>query len=114
MGLVGPADDSDNRSRILGAAAVLFAERGYASTTLRAIANEVGMTPPALYWYFTSKQAILHGLLRRALFGFLEAVEAGVVGPDPQDKLRQFVRGHVMRALAQPRIEPYEAMFGVR
>jgi AcrR family transcriptional regulator len=114
MGLVGPADDSDNRSRILGAAAVLFGERGYASTTLRAIANEVGMTPPALYWYFSSKQAILHGLLRRALFGFLEAVEADVVGPAAQDKLRQFVRGHVLKALVQPRIGPYEALFGVR
>lgn len=114
MGLVGPADDSDNRSRILTAAAMLFGERGYPSTTLRAIANEVGMTPPALYWYFASKQAILHGLLRQALFGFLEAVEAEVVGPAAHDKLRQFVRAHVQKTVVQPRIGPYEALFGVR
>ena len=114
MGLVGPAEDSDNRGRILSAAAALFGERGYASTSLRAIAGAVGMTPPALYWYFPSKQAILQALLRHMLFDFLEAVEADVVGPAPEDKLRQFVRAHVRRGVEQPRIGPYEALFGVR
>ncbi len=114
MGLVGPADDSDNRGRILTAAAALFGERGYASTTMRAIADEVGMTPPALYWYFPSKQAILDALLHKVLFDFLAAVEAEVVGPSPEDRLRQFVRGHVWKGQVQPRIGPYEAFFGVR
>src|SRR5215831_15114673 len=102
MGLVGPAEDSDNRGRILAAAAALFGERGYASTSLRAIAGAVGMTPPALYWYFASKQAILHGLLHKALFDFLDSVEADVVGPEAEDKLCQFVRAHVKRGLEQP------------
>src|SRR5215475_7898440 len=114
MGLGGPAEDSDNRGRILAAAAALFGERGYASTSLRAIAGAVGMTPPALYWYFPSKQAILHALLHRALFDFLEAVEADVVGRGPEDCLRQVVEAHVLRGLVQPRIGPYEAFFGVR
>jgi AcrR family transcriptional regulator len=114
MGLVGPAEDSDNRGRILTAAAALFGERGYASTSLRAIAGAVGMTPPALYWYFPSKQAILRALLHRVMFDFLEAVEADVVGPEPADKLRQLVRAHVRRGVEQPRIGPYEALFGVR
>src|SRR5215467_12480445 len=114
MGLVRPADDSDNRGRILCAAGALFGERGYASTSLRAIANAVGMTPPALYWYFSSKQAILHALLHQALFDFLEAVEAEVVGPGPRDKLHQFVRAQVLKTLEQPRMGPYETLFGVR
>ena len=114
MGLVGPAEDSDNRGRILTAAAALFGERGYASTSLRAIAGAVGMTPPALYWYFPSKQAILHALLHQMLFDFLEAVEADVVGPGPEVRLRQFVRAHVRRGVEQPGIGPYEAFFGVR
>jgi len=114
MSLVGPAEDSDTRGRILTAAAALFGERGYASTSLRAIAGAVGMTPPALYWYFPSKQAILHALLHRVLFDFLDAVEADVVGPGPEDKLRQLVRAHVRRGVEQPRIGPYEAFFGLR
>ncbi len=114
MGLVGPAGDTGTRSRILSAAAALFGERGYASTSMRAIAGAVGMTPPALYWHFKSKRAILHALLHQTLFDFLEAVEGDVVGPTAEDRLRQYVRAHVLRALAQPRIGPYEALFGVR
>jgi len=48
------------------------------------------------------------------LFDFLAAVEAEVVGPSPEDRLRQFVRGHVWKGQVQPRIGPYEAFFGVR
>src|SRR5262249_24228127 len=114
MGLVSPPEESDNRSRILSAAAALFGERGYASTSMRAIAGAVGMTPPALYWYFPSKQAILHSLLYHALFDFLDAVEAEVVGPTAPDKLRQFVRAHVQKGALQPGIGGYEARFGVR
>jgi len=114
MGLGGPSEDSDTRGRILLAAAALFGERGYASTSLRAIAGSVGMTPPALYWYFPSKQAILHALLRRMFIDFLGAIEADVVGPEPEDKLRQLVRAHVRRGVDQPRIGPYEAIFGAR
>lgn len=114
MGLVGPAGDSGTRSRILYAAAALFGERGYASTSMGAIADAVGMTPPALYWHFESKRAILHALLRKTLFDFLEAIEAEVVGPTPEDRLRQFVRAHVLSSLAQPRMGPYGAQFGVR
>ena len=114
MGLAGPADESDVRSRILTAAAALFGERGYASTSLRVIADAIGVTPPALYWYFPSKQAILNALLRQTLFDFLEAVEAEVVGPGPEDRLRQFVRAHVLKTLVQPRIGPQEALYGVR
>lgn len=114
MALGGPQEESDTRGRILIAAAVQFGERGYASTSLRMIAGAVGMTPPALYWYFPSKQAILQALLRRVLFDFIEAVEEDVVGPGPEDKLRQLVRAHVRRSVEQPRIGPYEPLFGVR
>jgi AcrR family transcriptional regulator len=114
MGLGQPPGERDTRSRIVAVAAAQFGERGYPSTTLRQIADAVGMTPPALYWHFPSKRAILRALLQATLFDFLDAVEADVTGPTPEDKLRQFVRGHVLRTLSQPRIGPYEAFFGVR
>src|SRR6266496_799786 len=111
LGPAGPTDESGTRGRILAVAAALFGERGYASTSLRVIAGAVGMTPPALYWYFPSKQAILHALLHETLFNLTGAVEAEVVGPMPEDRLRQYVRAHVLTTLAQPRVMPYEALF---
>lgn len=49
---------------VLEKAAVLFAERGFAGTSLRDIAEAMGMTRPALYYYFNSKEALLQELVR--------------------------------------------------
>lgn len=44
---------------ILREAMELFHERGFAQTTVREIAERVGIEPPSLYNHFASKQAIL-------------------------------------------------------
>ncbi|GAA3124847.1 TetR/AcrR family transcriptional regulator [Streptosporangium carneum] len=49
---------------VLEKAAVLFAERGFAGTSLRDIAEAMGMTRPALYYYFDSKETLLRELVR--------------------------------------------------
>jgi len=51
------------RVRILTAAEQLFVERGYHATTLQEIADRVGITKPALYYYFDAKADILANLL---------------------------------------------------
>ena len=43
------------RDEILDAAAALFAERGYAGTTTRAIAERVGIRQASLYHHFAGK-----------------------------------------------------------
>jgi len=53
----------DTRQDILDASLVLFAERGYDKTSLREIAEQVGVTKAALYYHFPSKEEILVALL---------------------------------------------------
>lgn len=48
----------DRRSEILEVAAQLFAERGYRGTSIRDIADRVGMLPGSLYYHITSKEAL--------------------------------------------------------
>ncbi|WP_375000121.1 TetR/AcrR family transcriptional regulator [Aeromicrobium sp. CTD01-1L150] len=48
--------------RILAAAARVFGENGYASTTTDHIATAAGLSVGSLYQYFPSKDAILHEL----------------------------------------------------
>jgi AcrR family transcriptional regulator len=50
--------------QILDAAAELFAARGYAGTSTRAIAETAGLRQPSLYYYFAGKQEILARLVR--------------------------------------------------
>jgi AcrR family transcriptional regulator len=53
----------DTRQKILDAALDLFTERGYDKVTLQEIADRVGVTKAALYYYFQSKETILETLM---------------------------------------------------
>jgi TetR/AcrR family tetracycline transcriptional repressor len=53
---------------VVEAAARVLARDGYAGLTMRAIADDLGVQAPALYWYFGDKQA-----LERALYEHLMA-----------------------------------------
>jgi len=57
----------DTRERILDVATDLFIEIGYDKTSLREIAERVGVTKPALYYHFESKEAIFRTLLEPIL-----------------------------------------------
>ena len=65
---------AETRQRILKAAAVLFARRGFHGTSTRDIANEVGIRQPSLFHHFPSKQAMLAELLDRDLGQALERI----------------------------------------
>lgn len=52
---------------VLDAALDLFIERGFASTRVEDIASRAGLSKGAVYLYFPSKEAVLEGLVRRAI-----------------------------------------------
>jgi AcrR family transcriptional regulator len=49
----------DRKSEILAVAARLFREKGYMSASLDDITSEIGITKPAIYYYFRAKEDIL-------------------------------------------------------
>jgi AcrR family transcriptional regulator len=53
----------DTRSRLRELALRLFAEQGYEKTSLREIAERLGVTKAALYYYFKSKEDIVRSLV---------------------------------------------------
>jgi AcrR family transcriptional regulator len=56
------APRTDTRSRVQKVALELFAEQGYEKTSLREIAERLGVTKAALYYHFKSKEDIVHSL----------------------------------------------------
>jgi len=56
---------AERRRTIEEAATALFAERGYAATTIEEVVRRAGVTKPILYRHFPSKQALAIALLER-------------------------------------------------
>jgi len=63
---------TDTRDRILSVGLRLFAEQGYANTSLREIAEELGVTKAALYFHYRTKEEIITGILR----GYIDDIDA--------------------------------------
>ena len=61
-GAGAPASEATTRERILEVALDLFVRKGYAGTSLREIAAELGFSKAALYYHYESKQDILLAL----------------------------------------------------
>jgi AcrR family transcriptional regulator len=97
-----PATTADGtRERILTMALRLFYARGYRGTSLSAIADEVGISAPSLYWHFESKHELCFVCVRDELQRFIEGIERGTQGSDPQTQLGGFVRAYVHLKLEQ-------------
>lgn len=98
----------ETRTAILDAAARLFAEHGYERTSLDAIAGSIGISAPALYYHFGSKDQILFASLERTLIDLVSMAQDGVAqAPDtPPERLRAFVRAHVLHDVGDAEIMP--------
>ncbi len=55
----------ERRTEILDSATKLFSEKGYDSTSVTDIMNEVGIAKGTLYYHFKSKEEILDGIIER-------------------------------------------------
>src|SRR5215467_3971082 len=57
----------DTRERIMATAGALFRRLGFAKTAVADIAAELHMSPPNVYRFFDSKNAIVEAICRRCL-----------------------------------------------
>lgn len=55
----------ETKERILDAAERLFAERGFAGTSLRSVTKEAGVNLAAIHYHFGAKEALLHQVFAR-------------------------------------------------
>ncbi len=57
------------RKRVLEAAFDLFAERGYAGTTIAAVAEQAGVSPETIYLTVEGKRGLLEGVIETTIVG---------------------------------------------
>lgn len=91
------------REQIYSAGARLFAEKGYERTSLQEVAEVLGVTKPALYYYFSSKEQLLFELMSfvmdRVSEDLTEVCQSGLA---PVEKLRGLIRRYVSFFAAHP------------
>ncbi|MFT7841369.1 TetR/AcrR family transcriptional regulator [Saccharothrix sp. BKS2] len=91
------------RDQILAAAAELFARHGFHGVGIDDIGAAVGISGPALYRHFRSKDAMLGEMLTQISERLLDGGLARVaVSRDPGHALRELIRWHVDFALDDP------------
>ncbi|MET0287843.1 MAG: TetR/AcrR family transcriptional regulator [Polyangiales bacterium] len=84
------------RGRLLRAAAHLFLTRGYAETTVREIAREVGILSGSIFHHFASKEAILEAVMTEASARHAEQMQAAAASEKTaRARLRAMVRSEL-------------------
>ncbi|MDP9027606.1 MAG: TetR/AcrR family transcriptional regulator [Actinomycetota bacterium] len=91
------------RRALLAAAARLFADRGFKRVSLEELGSAVGVSGPAVYRHFPSKQAVLAALLVDVSEGLLRGGQAVVdLGGGADATLDDLIAFHVDFAVTQP------------
>jgi len=94
------------REEALRAATSLFEEQGYEQTSIQELAAATGLLKGSLYYYFTSKEDVLHHVLVRhheRLYDFV-VLRQDYGDLDGLDAVRVFVERHVTFVLRHPNL----------
>lgn len=99
--------------RILDSACGVFAQKGYHNASIRDVAAATGVSPAGLYYYFHSKEELLHLILEAGLSSLLDRIREDISGiANSASRLRTIIRAHLthfekngkeMRVLVQER-----------
>lgn len=117
-----PADDDADRTlretrlrqKIIGAAAEAYRQYGYEATGMSDIAQRVGLTAPALYWYFPSKEDILFAFLEHTIQHLYRFTSDSINSTDPVARLRELMHAYVLWQLHQRDITgAYERIYAL-
>ena len=90
--------------QILEQAVQLFAERGFAGTSFQDVARATGLTRPALYYYFASKEDLLARLVHAATDDIADVLDdiAADTASSASERVHRLVTVMAMRQLEDP------------
>ncbi|HEY5492842.1 MAG TPA: TetR/AcrR family transcriptional regulator [Gemmatimonadaceae bacterium] len=104
-------EKAKTRALILKAARELFTTEGYAQTSMRRIADQIGYTATAIYHHFADKDALLNELCTVDFRALGEALGKMDQIPDPVVRIRLMGQNYVKFALSHP--QQFRFMFMV-
>jgi AcrR family transcriptional regulator len=96
-------DDHETRQRVLDAAALLFAERGYNHVSIRDICAAANANVAAVNYYFHDKWSLYEELIRTVIDDARRMQDAAHASPPeapPEERLRNYIHAFLQHGLA--------------
>jgi AcrR family transcriptional regulator len=91
-------------AKILEHATAIFYEKGYERASIRDLSRASGMSLAGLYYYFESKEQLLHVIQRHLFVSVMELVRERLKEEsDPERRVRIFIHTHLEYFLANPK-----------
>lgn len=107
-----PVGDTASRDRILRAAAQLFRKQGYRGTTVRDIAEEVGILSGSLFHHFATKEEMLLEIMREAFLSVCVAHEQILAAtPEPVVQFRTMLSAELEAVLSDARRDYHAVVY---
>jgi AcrR family transcriptional regulator len=104
-GSAPPADRDSARDILLDAAEACFEDKGLPGATMEDIASQAGVSRATVYRYFSSREAVVAGVILRVTERYLERVRSRIVGqPDLGTAVVEFVEVTIRAANREPTI----------
>jgi AcrR family transcriptional regulator len=100
---------SDQRDKILACACDLYLKSGFEGFSMRKLAGCVGVTAPALYRHYASKERVLVDVIGEAYQRMAAHLYRALEGRTPVERIRMAGMGYLTFAVEHPRL--YEVLF---
>ena len=94
---------SDQRDKILGCACDLYLKGGLEGFSMRELARRVGVTAPALYRHYESREHVLVDVVRQAYRAFSAYLYRALEGRTPLERIVRASQGYLDFAVENPR-----------
>lgn len=89
--------DHSPKGRLLLGAAYLFHKQGYAKTTVRELANFIGIQSGSLFHHFTSKDDILANVMKQTIiYNHDRLLNAIQQSDDPEQQLKNLIKAELI------------------
>ena len=100
---------STTQEQILESACRLYLSDGFEGFSMRKLAREVGVTAPALYKYYGSKEDVLAAVVAEGYRQFSQHLYRALEGRTPGERLAMAAQGYLQYSLEHSSF--YEAMY---
>jgi TetR/AcrR family transcriptional repressor of bet genes len=99
-----PGSQEARRQQLIAATVRIIARHGFSNTTLAKVAQDAGLSPGIVNFYFTSKDQLLIAVLKSLSDEFMGRLEQALAesGIDPAENLRALIAAILDPTLSQP------------